>query len=46
MTASIAKLTTIAVPKNVPVATNAAGDSAALPLSPFPDVQPPASRAP
>jgi hypothetical protein len=46
MSASMTKLTTIAVPKNVAVATRLAGDSWALPLSPLPDVQPPAVFAP
>ena len=36
------KLTAIAVPKNVAVATMLAGDSIELPLRPSPDVQPPA----
>ena len=44
--ASIRKLTAIAVPKNVAVATRLAGESTAFPLSPLPDVQPPASLAP
>ena len=42
----MAKLTTIAVAKNVAVAANDAGDSSELPLSPLPLVQPPLVFAP
>ena len=40
------KLTAIAVPKNVAVATQLARDSIELPARPLPDVQPPAVLAP
>src|SRR5690349_3389831 len=46
VTASIRTDTTIAVAKNVAVAATLAGDSEEIPLSPLPDVQPPASFAP
>jgi hypothetical protein len=36
------KLTAIAVPKKVAVATRLAGESIEVPLRPLPDVQPPA----
>ena len=39
-------LTTMPVAKNVIVATRLAGDSIALPLSPLPEVQPPAIFVP
>jgi hypothetical protein len=39
-------VTMIAVAKNVPVATRLAGENAAVPLSPLPEVQPPESLAP
>ena len=46
VSASIRKLTAIAVPKNVAVATSEAGERIALPLKPLPDVHPPAVLAP
>ena len=43
---SITNETTIAVPKNVAVAASAARESIDVPVSPLPDVQPPAVLAP
>src|SRR4051794_18020543 len=46
VSAFVITVTTIAVAKNVPVAARLAGESDAVPLSPLPDVQPPATFAP
>ena len=46
VSASITNETTIAVPKNVAVAASAARESIDVPVSPLPDVQPPAVFAP